>query len=101
MSTNASKLRSDKRVHEMKSAIQPSEQFVLDLVMQRERDFRAVRPDLGELRQSHHVQISPRGLKRHLIGRLAFNRQQDRPSFKAQRSAKTKINRLRRCNGGF
>jgi hypothetical protein len=33
MSANASKLRSDKRLHEMKPAIQPREQSVLDLVM--------------------------------------------------------------------
>lgn len=85
----------------MKPAIQPGKQPVLDLVMQRERDFRAVRPDFGELRQAHHVQVSTRRFKRHLIGRFAFHRQQNRPGYKAQRSAKTEINRLRRRDGDF
>ena len=101
MRANAPQLRSDKCVYEMKPAIQPGEQLVLDFIMQRKRDFRTVRPDFSELRQAHHVQISTRGLKRHLIGRLALNRQQDRPSFKAERSAKTEINRLRRGDSGF
>ena len=94
MRADAPQLRSNKRVHKMKPAIEPREQFVLDLVMQRQRHFRAIRPNLGELRESHDIEVPARRFKCHLIGRITLHRQQNRASLEAQRSAKTKINRL-------
>ena len=57
-----------KAVHEMQTAVQPGEQFILDLVVDRERDLGAVRPDFGEIDDAHEVNVSTHGLERIWFG---------------------------------
>ena len=38
--------------------IKPGEQLVLDLVMNGQRHFRAIRPDLGKIHQPHQLDVA-------------------------------------------
>ena len=49
-----------KRIDEVQVAIEPREHAVLDAVMDRERDLSAGWPDLAEINQAHHFNISAR-----------------------------------------
>src|ERR1051326_8420640 len=94
MGSNASQLGSHERIYKMKSPVEPGEKLVLDLVMQRERHLGARGPDLGELDQSHDIEIPAGRFKRELVWRIAFHRQQNSARFKAERSPETKIHGL-------
>src|SRR5438045_545051 len=49
MSPNTTQFRIHERINEVKPSIQPGEQLVLDLILHRQRDFGAVRPNLREV----------------------------------------------------
>lgn len=55
---DAAQLRVNERVDEMQVSIEPGKQAVLDLVMDRDRDLGAVRPDLGEIDQADDFDIT-------------------------------------------
>jgi hypothetical protein len=55
---DATKFRVHKRIDEVQVAIEPREQAVLDAIMNRECDLGAGRPDLAEINQTHHFDIS-------------------------------------------
>ena len=74
---------SHKTVHEVQAAIQPGEQLVLDVIVNRERDFSAVWPNLGEINNAHQRNIATDGFERVLIRRFALDRQEDSVGFKA------------------
>src|SRR5215212_171218 len=85
----------------MKSAIQPREDLVLDLVVQGQRHFRAVWPDLGELGQSHDVEVAAGRLKRELVWRIALYRQQNSARFEPKLAPETKVHRLGGSDSGL
>src|SRR5262249_35857526 len=102
MCTDTAQLGSHKTVHEMQSAIQPCKQLILDFVMNRQRDFGAIWPNLSEIYDAHKRNVSADGLECVLIWGVAVDREEHRVSLKAQRASKTEINRLRRghsCSG--
>jgi len=74
MRTDAAQFRSDEAVHEMQTPIEPGKQFILDLVMKRERDLGAVWPNLGEINDAHQGDVPARGFERILLRRVAFDR---------------------------
>src|SRR5436309_5879700 len=57
---DAAKFRIHKCVDEVQLAIEPREQAVFNVVMDRKCDLGAVRPDLGEINQTHHLNVSAR-----------------------------------------
>jgi hypothetical protein len=94
MRADAAQLGVHKAVHKMKTAIQPSEKFVFDFVVDRERDLGAVRPDLSEINDAHQGNVSANRLERILARQIAVDRQQNSMCFEAQRSAKAEIDCL-------
>src|SRR5438046_1771625 len=71
--SDAAQLTVHKCIHEMQSAIQPREKFVLNLVMHRERNLGAIRTHLGKIDNSHQVEIAADRLESYFIRRIAFN----------------------------
>src|SRR5207237_9297287 len=57
---NAAKFRIHKCVDEVQVAIEPREQAVLNVVMDRKCDLGAVRPDIGEINEAHNLNVSTR-----------------------------------------
>src|SRR6266576_3614658 len=71
--SDAAQLAVLKCIHEMQSAIQPREKFVLNLVMHRERNLGAIRTHIGKIDNSHQVEIAADRLESYFIRRIAFN----------------------------
>src|SRR5947208_1770883 len=57
---NAAQFRIHKCIDEVQALIEPSEEPILYPIVDRERDLGAGRPDLGEVDQPHHFDISAR-----------------------------------------
>src|SRR5262245_26039185 len=68
MRADTAQLRSHKAVHEMQTPVQPGEQFVFDVVMDRKRDLSALGPNLSEIDDAHHGNVPAHGLERILFG---------------------------------
>src|SRR5438093_12243373 len=99
MRTDAAQLGSHKAVHKVQTAVQPCKELVFDFVMDRERDLGALRPDLSEINDAHHGNVSAYGLERILAGRIAVHRQQHGVRFKPERTAEAEIDSLGGCHG--
>ena len=93
--SDATQLGSHKTVDKIQAPIQPGNQLVLDLIVNRKRDLRAGSPNLGEINDSHKVNIAAHGLERILIWRVTLDRQKDCVSLKTKRAAKAEIDRFR------
>ena len=89
--TDAAQFRSHEAVHKMQTPVEPGEQFVLDLVVNRERDLRAVWTNLSEINKAHKGNVTARRFERILVGRVALDRQKDRMGLKPERTAKAEI----------
>src|SRR5438094_4885903 len=57
MRADAAQFRSHEAVHKMQTPVEPGKQFVLDLVVNRQRDLRAVCPNLSEINDAHEGNI--------------------------------------------
>ncbi|PYJ52416.1 MAG: hypothetical protein DME69_01495 [Verrucomicrobia bacterium] len=93
--SDATQFGSHKTVDKIQAPIQPGNQLVLDLIVNRKRDLRAGSPNLGEINDSHKVNIAAHGLERILIWRVTLDRQKDCVSLKTKRAAKAEIDRFR------
>ena len=74
MRTDAAQFGSHEAVDEIQTPVEPGEQFVLDLVVNRERDLRAARANLSEINDAHHCNVPAHGLERILVWRIAVDR---------------------------
>jgi len=74
MRTDAAQFGSHEAVDEMQTPVEPGEQSVFDLVVNRERDLRAVRANLSEINDAHHGNVPAHGLERILVWRIAVDR---------------------------
>ena len=74
MRTDAAQFGSHEAVDEIQTPVEPGEQFVLDLVVNRERDLRAARANLSEINDAHQGNVSARGFERILVWRIAVDR---------------------------
>jgi hypothetical protein len=101
MRADAAELARHEAVDEVELLIEPGKEFVFDFVMHGKRDFRETRPNFREIDEAEEVNISADRFESVFIGRFAVHRCEDGARFKAQRTAKAKIDRLRRCNRGF
>ena len=95
---DTAQLGSHKTIHIAQAAIQPGEELILDVIMNRERDFGAVWSNFGEIDNAHQGNISAHGLERVLIRRFAFHRKEDCVGFKAQRPSEAEIDRFGRSH---
>ena len=91
MRTDAAQFRSHEAVHKMQTPVEPGEQFVLDFVVNRERDLRALWSNLSEINNAHKGNITARRFERILLRRVALDRQKDRMRLKTERTAKAEI----------
>src|SRR6266542_1169695 len=73
MRANTAQFRSHEAIHKMQTPVEPREQFVLDLVVNRQRDLRAVRPNVSEINDTHEGNIPSRRLERILVWRVALD----------------------------
>jgi len=94
MRADAAQFRSHEAVHKMQTPVEPREQFVLDLVVNRERDLSAIWPDLSEINDAHKGNVPAHGLEGILVWRVALDRQEDRVRLKAERAAEAEIDRF-------
>src|SRR5881397_926839 len=74
MRADAAQFRSHEAVHKMQTPVEPGKQFVLDLVVNRQRDLRAVCPNLSEINDAHEGNIPTHRLERILFWRVALDR---------------------------
>jgi len=74
MRTDAAQFRSHEAVHKMQTPVEPGEQFVLDLVVNRERDLRAVWTNLSEINDAHQGNVAAYGFECVLVWRVALDR---------------------------
>ena len=95
MRAYAAQFGSHKAVHKVQTPVEPGEQFVLDLVVNGERDLGAVRANLSEINDAHKGNVTARRFERILVGRVALDRQKDRMRLKPERTAKAEIDSLR------
>jgi hypothetical protein len=98
MRANAAQLCCHKAIEKMQPPIQPGKQRILDLIVDRECDLSAVRPNFSEINDPIKL-ISTHGLKSVLIRRVAVDREQDCMRLEAERAAKAEINRFRGGHG--
>jgi hypothetical protein len=89
--TNTAQFGRHKTIYEMQTSIQPGKQLVLNLVMNRQRNFSTIWPNLSKINDAHQCNISAYGFERVLVWRVALDRQEDRMGLKAERAAKAKI----------
>jgi hypothetical protein len=82
----------------MQTPVEPGEQFVLNLVVNGERDLCAVWTNFSEINDAHQSSIPAHGLKRILFGRIAVDRQKDRVRLKTEWAAKAEIHGFGRCH---
>ena len=74
MRANTAQRRCHKRVDKTEAAIKPGKKLTSNLVMQRQRDFGAIRTDLSKFRQTDYFEVAADGFKRHSIRRSAVDR---------------------------
>ena len=98
--TDTAQFGSHKTVHEVQAAIQPGKELILDVIVNRERNFGAIWPNLSEINDPHQCDISAHGLEGVLVRRFALDRQQDCVGFKAQGPSEAEIDRLGRSHSG-
>jgi len=95
MRTDAAQFGGHETVHEMQTAVEPGEQFVLDLVVNRERDLGAIWTNLREINNAHQSNVTAHRFERVLVRRVALDRQEDRMRLKTERTAKAEIDSFR------
>ena len=99
MRSNASKFGIYKSIDKSEVAIEPCEQAIVDLIMNRQRDLGAARTDRGEINKSHDVDVSADGFERELFRAIAVGRQEDRTGFEAERTAEAEFHGFGRGHG--
>src|SRR5712691_14704 len=67
MRTDAAQFGSHEAVHKMQTPVEPGKHFVLDLVVNRQGDLRAVRPNLSEISDAHQSNIAAHRLECILV----------------------------------
>ena len=67
MRADAAQFGSHEAVYKMQTPVEPSEHFVLDLVVNRQGDLRAVRPNLSEINDAHEGNIAAHRLECILV----------------------------------
>src|SRR5437773_8116636 len=67
MRTDAAQFGSHEAVHKMQTPVEPGKHFVLDLVVNRQGDLRAVRPNLSEINDAHQGNIAAHRLECILV----------------------------------